>query len=119
MTKRHVRLGLKSNLFRHTCFLAPFRIVGTFARDSKHWHSPTQLASSRRPRFGHRVPCRFLLYPRAKRAAHHECLRSNEHHRPLPAKELALCLTAADLRKVTWREGTRGPMRSRFPALRV
>jgi SRSO17 transposase len=46
-------------------------------------------------------------------------LRRDEHHQPLTAKELALCLGAGDLRMVTWREGVRGPMRSRFAALRV
>jgi SRSO17 transposase len=46
-------------------------------------------------------------------------LRREEEHQPLGAKELALGLSAADLRKVSWREGTRGRMRSRFAALRV
>ena len=46
-------------------------------------------------------------------------LRRDEQHQPLSAKELALCLSAADLRQVSWREGTRGMMRSRFAALRV
>ena len=46
-------------------------------------------------------------------------LRRDEKHQPLTAKELALCLSAADWRKVNWREGTRGRMRSRFAALRV
>ena len=34
-------------------------------------------------------------------------------------KELALCLSASDLRRVSWREGTRGTMHSRFARLRV
>ena len=34
-------------------------------------------------------------------------------------KELALCLSASDLRRVSWREGTRGPLHSRFSRLRV
>jgi SRSO17 transposase len=46
-------------------------------------------------------------------------LRRDKQHQPLSAKELALCLNAADLRRVSWREGTRGMMRSRFAALRV
>jgi len=46
-------------------------------------------------------------------------LRRDERHPPLSAKELALCLGAADLHPVSWREGTRGRMRSRFAALRV
>jgi SRSO17 transposase len=46
-------------------------------------------------------------------------LRRDENHQPLSVKELALCLSASDLHHVSWREGTRGPMRSRFAALRV
>jgi SRSO17 transposase len=46
-------------------------------------------------------------------------LRRDEKHQPLAVKELALCLGAADLRRVSWREGTRGTLRSRFAALRV
>ena len=46
-------------------------------------------------------------------------LRRDEQHQPLSVKELALCLGAADLHRVSWREGTRGRMRSRFAALRV
>src|ERR1017187_3176273 len=46
-------------------------------------------------------------------------LRRDKQHQPLLAKELALCLSATDLRPVSWREGTRGRMRSRFAALRV
>ena len=46
-------------------------------------------------------------------------LRRDEQQQPLTAKELALCLSATDLRKVSWREGTRGRMSSRFAAVRV
>ncbi|MFY9662107.1 MAG: IS701 family transposase [Terriglobales bacterium] len=46
-------------------------------------------------------------------------LRRDESHQPLSVKELALCLSPIDLRRVSWREGTRGTMRSRFAALRV
>src|SRR6266446_2407547 len=35
-------------------------------------------------------------------------LRRDERHQPLSVKELALCLSASDLRRVSWREGTRG-----------
>ena len=45
--------------------------------------------------------------------------RRDEQHQPLSAKDLALCLSSTDLRKVSWREGTRGMMRSRFAATRV
>jgi SRSO17 transposase len=46
-------------------------------------------------------------------------LRRDERHQPLSVKELALCLSSSDLRRVSWREGTRGTMHSRFAALRV
>jgi SRSO17 transposase len=57
--------------------------------------------------------------PRGKMGRPPRLLRRDKQHQPLAAKELALCLTAAELRSVTWREGTRGSMRSRFAALRV
>jgi len=46
-------------------------------------------------------------------------LRRDKEHQPLSVKDLALCLSPTDLRKVSWREGTRGRMSSRFAALRV
>ena len=46
-------------------------------------------------------------------------LRRDGRHQPLSVKELALCLSPSDLHRVSWREGTRGTMRSRFAALRV
>jgi SRSO17 transposase len=46
-------------------------------------------------------------------------LRRDKQHQPLLLKELALCLTPGDLRRVSWREGTRGTMHSRFARLRV
>src|SRR5271167_2396756 len=46
-------------------------------------------------------------------------LRRDERHQPLSVKELALCLSPTDLRRVSWREGTQGTMHSRFAALRV
>jgi SRSO17 transposase len=46
-------------------------------------------------------------------------LRRDERHQALSVKELALCLSPTDLRRVSWREGTRGTMHSRFAALRV
>jgi len=46
-------------------------------------------------------------------------LRQDARHHPLSVKELALCLSPADLRRVSWREGTRGTMHSRFAALGV
>ena len=46
-------------------------------------------------------------------------LRRTTSHRPLPARALASGLPASAWRHVTWGEGTRGPMRSRFAAVRV
>jgi SRSO17 transposase len=46
-------------------------------------------------------------------------LRRDQHHQPLSVKELALCLGPGDLRRVSWREGTRGTMHSRFARLRM
>jgi SRSO17 transposase len=57
--------------------------------------------------------------PKGKMGRPPRLLRRDKQHQPLTAKELALCLSAADLRIVSWREGTSGMMRSRFAALRV
>ena len=57
--------------------------------------------------------------PRGKTGRPPSLLRRDEKHQPLSVKELALCLDASDFRAVMWREGVRGPMRSRFAALRV
>lgn len=57
--------------------------------------------------------------PKETRGRPQRRLRRDEQHQPLPAKDLALCLSASDLRKVTWRQGTRGKMQSRFAAVRV
>jgi SRSO17 transposase len=57
--------------------------------------------------------------PKGKMGRPPRLLRRDEQHQPLSAKNLALCLSTTDLRKVSWREGTRGTMRSRFAAIRV
>jgi SRSO17 transposase len=57
--------------------------------------------------------------PKRKTGRQPQLLRRDEQHQPLSAKELALCLTATDLHKVSWREGTSGMMRSWFAARRV
>jgi SRSO17 transposase len=57
--------------------------------------------------------------PRSTTGRPPKLLRRDERHRPLSVKELALCLSSSDLRRVSWREGTRGTMHSRFAALRV
>jgi SRSO17 transposase len=46
-------------------------------------------------------------------------LRREKHHQPLSVKELTLCLSPHDMRRVNWREGTRGTMHSCFARLRV
>jgi SRSO17 transposase len=46
-------------------------------------------------------------------------LRRDAEHQPLSVTELALSLPGAELRTVTWREGSAGLMRSRFCAVRV
>lgn len=46
-------------------------------------------------------------------------LRRDEKHRPISVKELALGLPEKNYRQVTWREGARGKMSSRFAAVRV
>ena len=57
--------------------------------------------------------------PKGKTGRPPRLLRRDERHKPLSAKNLALGLSATDFRKVSWREGTRGMMRSRFAAVRV
>jgi SRSO17 transposase len=46
-------------------------------------------------------------------------LRRDEHHAPVSVKDLALALPAAAWKNVSWREGTRHKLRSRFAAVRV
>jgi SRSO17 transposase len=46
-------------------------------------------------------------------------LRRDAEHAPLSAKELALGLPPKAWKAVTWREGTRRPLRSRFARVRV
>jgi SRSO17 transposase len=46
-------------------------------------------------------------------------VRRTAHHQPVSLKRLAAELPASVWQPVTWREGTRGAMRSRFARLRV
>jgi SRSO17 transposase len=46
-------------------------------------------------------------------------LQRDPRHRPLSVKALALSLPARAWKKVSWRQGTRGRLHSRFAALRV
>jgi len=48
-----------------------------------------------------------------------ERLRRGPEHQPLAAERLAAGLPASAWRTVTWREGTAGPLSSRFAAVRV
>jgi SRSO17 transposase len=57
--------------------------------------------------------------PRQRTGRPPTLLRRDERHQPLSVKEVALCLSPSDLRRVSWREGTRGTMHSRFAALRL
>jgi SRSO17 transposase len=46
-------------------------------------------------------------------------LRRDEEHKPVSTLELATSLPASAWRRVSWREGSRGDLASRFAALRV
>ena len=46
-------------------------------------------------------------------------LRRDAEHRPVSVKDLAFSLPARAWRKITWREGTNEPLRSRFARLRI
>lgn len=57
--------------------------------------------------------------PYSGRGPRPKLLRRDEQHQPVSIKELALSLPEKNFRQVTWREGARGQMSSRFAALRV
>src|SRR3954451_14788193 len=57
--------------------------------------------------------------PRNGRGRPPKRLRRDPGHRPLAAEALAAGLPAGAWRTVTWREGTSGPLASRFAAVRV
>jgi SRSO17 transposase len=46
-------------------------------------------------------------------------LRRNREHTPISARDLAMSLPSSAWKNVSWREGTRKPLRSRFAALPV
>lgn len=46
-------------------------------------------------------------------------LKRDKEHKPVSAKQLALGLAPSTYKKVTWREGSAGKMKSRFAAVRV
>jgi SRSO17 transposase len=57
--------------------------------------------------------------PRSGRGRPPKRLRRDAAHRPLAAERLAAGLPAGAWKAVTWREGTAGPLASRFAAVRV
>ena len=57
--------------------------------------------------------------PRGGRGRPPKRLRRDPEHQPLAAGKLAAGLPAGAWRTVTWREGTAGPLASRFAAVRV
>jgi SRSO17 transposase len=58
-------------------------------------------------------------HPSSGRGRKPTLLRRDEQHQPLSVKELARGLPKNKFRNVTWREGARGKLRSRFAAVRV
>jgi SRSO17 transposase len=46
-------------------------------------------------------------------------LRRNREHAPISARDLAMSLPSSAWKNVSWREGTRKPLRSRFAALHI
>jgi SRSO17 transposase len=57
--------------------------------------------------------------PRKKMGRPPRLLRRDPDHQPVTVKQLALSLPAESWKTVTWRQGTRYKLRSRFAALRV
>jgi SRSO17 transposase len=46
-------------------------------------------------------------------------LRRDKHHQPISLQQLAESLSAIAWKSISWREGTKQKLRSRFAALRV
>src|SRR5690606_16370007 len=57
--------------------------------------------------------------PRKQTGRPAKLLRRDENHQPVSAKELALALPKTAWKKITWREGSKKNLRSRFAAVRV
>jgi SRSO17 transposase len=57
--------------------------------------------------------------PRKRMGRPPRLLRRTPTHQPVSAKELALALPAESWKTITWRQGTRQKLRSRFAAVRV
>jgi SRSO17 transposase len=78
-TKPEIALGQIRSLVARMCRVAwcwpmpPMATITDSARDWNRWNFPTRLASSLRPRYGHRRSRLFLPNPRAKWAVRHGC----------------------------------------------
>jgi SRSO17 transposase len=57
--------------------------------------------------------------PRKRRGRPPRLLRRDKKHKPVSAQQLALSLPAGSWKTVTWRQGTRKQLRSRFAAVRI
>ena len=57
--------------------------------------------------------------PKPGRGAAPKRLQRDAEHQPVSVKELALALPSSAWKKIGWREGSRGTLRSRFAAVRV
>ena len=57
--------------------------------------------------------------PRKEMGRPPKLLRRDEHHQPVSIKQLAIALPETAWKQITWREGSRKNLRSRFAAIRV
>ena len=57
--------------------------------------------------------------PRKETGRPPKLLRRDEHHQPVSTKQLAMALPETAWKEITWREGSRKNLRSRFAAVRV
>ena len=57
--------------------------------------------------------------PRAKMGRPPRLLQRSADHKPIAVKQLAMSLSSAAFREVSWREGTERKLRSRFAAVRI
>jgi SRSO17 transposase len=57
--------------------------------------------------------------PRKEMGRPPKLLRREEHHQPVSSKQLAIALPETAWKQITWREGSKKNLRSRFAAVRV
>lgn len=62
---------------------------------------------------------RLSAKPRKWKGRPPKLLRRDKKHQPVSVKKVALSLPAKDWRTISWRQGTKQKLRSRFAALRV